>query len=155
MKRNRVISLQAGSYAKSGGSATLTVVTYPQRLVRVAKDLMGKKEFSIAVVVLHMAAEIAVEQRLSEAFRRRGITDLEEPIGEFLNGYNLGNDRIRRLFVSVTGDQVHNQPFWHGFKDSATRRNRIVHEGRTIGQQEADDSLNAVGGLLRHLGHGV
>jgi hypothetical protein len=119
----------------------------------VANDLIATNEFSIAAVVLHMAAEIAVERRLSEAFTRRGIADLEDPIGDFLSGFNLANDRIRNLFVAVTGDQIHNQPFWQGFKESAKRRNKIVHEGLTIGHREADDSLKAVKGLLRHLGH--
>lgn len=154
-RRNRVVSLQAGSYGISGASATATVVTYPQRLVSVARDLIGSGEFSIAVVVLHMAAEVAVERRLSEAFAGRGIADLEDSIGEFLNGDNLANDRTRKLFVAVTGDEVHKQSCWPDFKESSTRRNKIVHESRTIGQKEAKVSLDAVRKLLLHLGHAV
>lgn len=123
--------------------------------MRVAKDLIGNGEFSIAVVVLHMAAEIAVERRLSEAFKRRGIPDLEDPMADFLSGYSLGNDRLRNLFVAVTGDEIHKQAFWQGFKQSAMRRNKIMHESLTVGQQEANDSLKAVGEFLRHLGHDV
>jgi hypothetical protein len=102
-----------------------------------------------------MAAEIAVEGCLSKSFTSLGIPHLEGPISDFFNGYNLANDRIRKLFVAMTGDQIEKQSFWQEFKESATRRNKIVHEGKSVGEPEALSSLDAVTELLRHLGHQV
>jgi hypothetical protein len=55
---------------------------------------------------------------------------------------NLANERIRELYVALTGDEVHNAPrgFWSKFKDSATRRNKIMHEGLTVDKAAADES---------------
>ncbi|MGC1950982.1 MAG: hypothetical protein WA970_00035 [Gammaproteobacteria bacterium] len=146
---------ETGSYNITGSSATLTVLSYPQRLVRVADDLICGREFGIAVVVLHMAAEIAVEGCLSEAFTTRDIRGLEGPISNFLNGYNLANDHIRKLFVAMTDDKIEKQSFWQGFKESAKLRNEIMHKKKIATEEEARHSLDAVSELLRHLGHQV
>jgi len=53
------------------------------------KGLIDNGQFSISVVVSHMACEIATERSLSESFANKGIQYLEEPVGDFLNGYNL------------------------------------------------------------------
>jgi hypothetical protein len=79
--------------AHGSASAELTVVTYPQKLLAVCKSLIDDKQFEISVVVAHMACEISTERALSAAFASKGLQYLEDPILDFLNGYNLANDR--------------------------------------------------------------
>ncbi len=150
-KRNIVMTATAGSSSVSGASANITVLTYPQRLLGVAKGLIDSQEFSIAVVVAHMAAEIAVERSLSRAYEINGLSHLGEAIGEFLNGYNLANEKIRKLFTAVTGNAVYQESFWQAFIASARRRNSIVHGSKTADKQEATASLSAVTELVEHL----
>lgn len=65
------------------------VITYPQTLLNVAKGLMDAGNYSITVVVSHMACEIATERVLSEAFTSKEILYLKDAVTSLLNGYNI------------------------------------------------------------------
>jgi hypothetical protein len=131
--------------------AHVEFVTYPQRLLSVARKLIDEGEFSLAVVVAHMACEIATEASLSEAFGKKGIPDLEKSVMEFVNGHNLANERIRKLYTALTGDNVQNEAFWAKFKPSSKRRNDIIHNGLHVGKAEAEESYKVTNDLVAHL----
>ena len=120
-------------------------------MLQVARNLIDQGEFSIAVIVVHMACEVATERSLSEAFGVRGMRNVEDAVVDFLNGYNLANGRIRKLYTALTGDDVQNAAFWQSFKVSATRRNNIMHGGLIVGQNEAEESHKAASDLVAHL----
>jgi hypothetical protein len=83
-------------------TAQAKVVTYPQRLMNIARSLIDEGQYSFAVVVAHTACEIATERSLDEAFVAKGISDhLQDWVKSLNYGYNLGNKRIRRLLYSV------------------------------------------------------
>ena len=128
-----------------------TVITYPQNLLALCRMLIDEARFSIAVIVAHMACEIATERSLSEAFVSKGLQHLEDSVIDFLNGYNLANDRIRKLYTALTGDEVQNEPFWTKFKTSAQRRNKIIHAGAIVGKAEAEESYTAARDLVAYL----
>src|ERR1700730_12094948 len=102
------------------------LLIYPRVLVNVARSLIDQGQFSIAVVVAHMASEVATEQRLSQSFTTKGLKYLQEPVTDFFNGYSLHNNRNRNLYVALTSDEVHKAAFRQKFKESATRRNKIM-----------------------------
>lgn len=131
--------------------ATAQVLTYPQKLLGVAEWLIEAEEHSIAVVVAHMACEVATDRTFTEAFKAKGIEYLGEPIENLLPGNNLGNDRIRRLYTALTGDEIQQQPFWARFTKSATWRNKISHNGAVYGQAEAEASLAVAKEFVTHL----
>ena len=145
------LEAEVGHYRNSGVVAQLTVVSYPKKLLGTAEGLFKEGQYSVAVVVAHMACEIATERAMAEGFRTRNIADLEEPVEEMLNGYNLANDRLRKLYIALTGDEIHLQSFWSKFRESATRRNRIMHAGTIVSKEEADESLRATSALVEHL----
>lgn len=127
------------------------LTTYPQLLLEIAKSLIDQNYFSIAVIVSHMACEVATERILSQSFASKSIQNLEEPVTELLNGYNLANDKIRKLYTALTGDTIEKQPFWPNFKESAKRRNQIMHRGAIVGKTEAEESFTASSALVTHL----
>jgi hypothetical protein len=134
-----------------GGSATATVITYPEALLSTARSLIDGGEFSIAVVVAHMAREISAERSLSRAFAVKGIADIEDAVEDLLPGYNLANERVRNLYNALTGNEIQRQAFWQGFRESAIRRNRIVHQGLIVNQADAEASFNAASDLVAYL----
>jgi hypothetical protein len=139
-----------------GDSAAAYVegATYPQILLRIARILLDKNDdklCGIAILVMHMACEVATERSLSESFASKGIRNLEEPFTGFLNGYNLANDKIRSFYTSLTGDKIQDKPFWKKFIKSAKRRNHIVHEGSICSREEAEESFKAVNDVIAHL----
>lgn len=149
---SRRFFLEAHAIARCTATAELSVTTYPQTLLSTAGDLLQRKQFGISVVVAHMACEVATERALSASFQAKEIDYLEEPVLGFLNGYNLAIDRNRKLYTALTDDVIQEQSFWQAFKESATRRNNIIHKGKTIGQPEAEASLTAAKAFVTHLG---
>jgi hypothetical protein len=106
--------------ASSSVTAQATIITYPQKLLTLARRLIDDGEPSVAVVVAHMACDIATERSLTEAFVTKGIPHLEDSVTDFLNGYNLANERLRKFYTALTGDEVQKATFWEGFKESVT-----------------------------------
>lgn len=140
----KVYKLEAspGMFACSGFEVTAQVITYPQKLLLLAQKLIDFEEFSISVVVAHMACEVATDRAFTDAFKAKGIEYLEEAFDKLLPGNNLGNDKTREFYTALTGDDIGQiKPFWQRFKESATRRNKISHNGATVGQVEAEASL--------------
>ena len=141
-------------HVTSSSSVTVQaeVVTYPQRLIAMARSLIDEGQFSFAVVVSHTACEIATERSLYEAFAAKGLQDLQDWVQSLNYGYNLANDRIRRLYTALTGDEIQKeQPFWSKFKKSADRRNRIVHKGVIVEKPDAEESYKAADELVARL----
>ncbi len=142
------VSLAAGRATVSG---ELSVTTYPQILLATASDLFDRGEFGIAIVVAHMASEIATERAVSHAFAKKSVQYLEEPVLDFVNGYNLSTLRNRKLYTALTDDLIAEQPFWQAFIESANRRNGIMHRGKIASKAEAEASLSCVRALVTHL----
>lgn len=147
----RSFNLEIQSAIHPHSATRLTLETYPRELIRTATRLLDEGQYGICVVVAHMACEVATEARLSGAFSRRGIDYLEEPVLAFLNGYNLGVDRTRRLYTAMTGDAIQEQSFWQEFKESAARRNATIHRGYKVGRAEATRSLSATTAFVEHV----
>ena len=128
--------------------------TYPQILMSIAKFLLGKNDdklCGLATIVAHLACEVAIERSLSDAFARRGIQSFEDPVVDILNGYNIANDKVRKLFTSLTGDEFEEQPFWGNFIGSAKRRDNIIRKGLIVGRPDAEESIKAASDFLDHL----
>lgn len=148
----RTISAQATVSARASVTATATVITYQQSLLQLARQLLTSGEYGVAVVVAHIACEVAVQRAFDRAFKTKNVHYLQESVMDLCPGYNLNNKRIGRLYTALTGDDIAAQPFWADFSASATRRNRMVHEGSKPSAQEAADSLRAVEAFLKHVG---
>ena len=145
------MKVSTGLYALAGHDVDLIYISYPEKLLTAAQDLIQKGEFSIAVVVVHMACEISVARAISRALKAKGIDYLEQPIEDLLPSYNLANERVRNLYSAATGGDIQNQPFWQQFKESATRRNKAVHDGKIATKAEAEASFNAASSLVEYL----
>jgi hypothetical protein len=150
----RPVPIEALATGEGRLTVQAEVVTYPQRLMNIARSLIDDEgQFSFAVVVAHTACEIATERSLDEAFVAKGIPyHLQDWVKRLNYGYNLGSDRIRRLYTALTGDELQNeQAFWQNFKASVERRNSIVHKGVMVEKADAEASYEAASELLAHL----
>jgi hypothetical protein len=147
----RTYGVELRASISSSVRADAIVITYPQKLLTLSRKLIDDGEFGIAIVVSHMACEIATERALSEAFAAKGIPYLEDPVTDLLSGYNLANPRIRKLYTALTGDDLANAPFWQAFKASAERRNKIVHSSVAVTKADAEESHLVTNALVVHL----
>jgi hypothetical protein len=151
--RGRGFKMNAGTgvFNVKGHHADWICFSYPEKLLTTAKDLIEKGEFSVAVVVAHMACEISVERAIYKAFKAKGVDYLQRPVKDLLSSYNLANDIVQNLYNAVTDSEIQNEAFWQQFKESATTRNKAVHEGRIATKAEAEASFNAASSLVKHL----
>lgn len=107
--------------------------------------------FNIAVIVVHMAYEVVTERKFAQAFTAKNLQYLQGSVTDCLNGYSLANDRNRNLYVAMTGDEVHKAAFWSKFKESADRRNQIMHKGLSVDKAAAEESYQAAEKFIAHL----
>lgn len=148
---NQVVALQAVSTAMFSVQANIEVISYPKNLLAVADALIEQSHWNIATVVGHMACEVATERAFDSAYSDRNIDDLAEAIEGLLPGYNMANDKIRKLYNAVTKKQIETEPFWKDFVDSSKRRNAIVHKSHIASEQEARATLDACRAFCEHL----
>jgi hypothetical protein len=80
------------------------------------------------------------------------VADLEDAVSEFFSGYNLGNGRLRKFYVILTGDDITKQTFWQAFKESSARRSRCAHDGEKGTEPDARASLKACSAFVKHVG---
>ena len=128
--------------------------TYSQILLNIAKFLLDKKDdklCGLATILSHLACEVAIERSLSDVFTRKGIQSLEESVADVLNGYNLANEKVRNLYASLTGDEIHAQPFWGNFIRSAKRRDNIIRKGSIVSRADAEESFKAANDFLAYM----
>jgi hypothetical protein len=139
--------------AMGTGRATLTLIPYEEPLLAKAQELitkgdMTKGDFSIAVVVAHLACEISAERAILRAFAAKGIKYRKDNF----SGFNLASNRLSNLYNAVTGDEIQKKfSSWKAFKKSANRRNEAVHNGKIITKTEAEDSYKAASDLVAYL----
>ena len=149
--RSYYMKAESGEYTLKGQEVNLTHISYPEKLLATAEDLIEKGEFSIAVVVAHMACEVSVERAISREFESKGIEYLQLPIDKLLSSYNIANDRVKNIYNALTSDKIQDQSFWQQFKESATRRNKAVHESMIATRGEGEASFDAARRLVEYL----
>ena len=64
---------------------------------------------------------------------------------------NLASHKVQQLYTALTGDTVQKESWWSDFKDSAKRRNDIVHVGRKATDAEATASLTVCDKFVTHV----
>jgi hypothetical protein len=116
------------------------VITYPTKLLRLARKLMDDDESGIAIVICHVACEVAVQRCFPADFDNKR------------RGWSLRRDELRRQFNALRRSAVENQPFWTAFADSCDWRNDIVHRQRLASKDEAEASHVACSSLITYLG---
>jgi hypothetical protein len=101
--RNFSLFAQPGEFLVVGGVATLTVTRCPSVLLQTAQRFTDGGDYGVAIIVAHMACEVAAERALGDAFASRGVPDLEQPVEALMSGYNLANPRNRDLYNALAG----------------------------------------------------
>jgi hypothetical protein len=132
------------------------ILPYARELMDLATRLIDEGRYSLAVILVHTACEVATGQLISNAFDSGGARHLKQWVIGLRRGNNLANRQIRELYKALTGDDVVTGvgAEWSSFTASSTLRNNIIHEGKTASETDAKASHRAASALLRHLESG-
>ncbi|MCK4394913.1 hypothetical protein KAX17_18595 [Candidatus Bipolaricaulota bacterium] len=135
-------------------SVDAEVISYPQSFLNTAKDMIDKdiKELqSMAVILCHVASEIATDRALMASFEKNKIGHLKETICSRFRSRRLANKEIRKLYTGLTGDDIAKATFWPDYQDSVQRRDDITHRGILVSKADAEKSHAAATELVKHL----
>ena len=114
---------------------------------RYLKD--GQKE--TAVVFAQAACEICTEYALTLLFQIKAVEFLAEPLLDIFQVRDIGNDRLRKVYMALSGDRIQQMPFWEKLMKHHKRRNKIVHKGDRCTKEEAEESISVVDQYIQHM----
>ena len=124
---------------------------YYRLLLDTARQLLQQNHREIVLVTAQMACENYTEQIFVAAYHKKGIAYLEQPIDDLVPSYNLANEKVRSLYVALTGDRIHDQPFWPKYKELVTLRNKVMHSGARVSKDQAEEACKVADQLVTHL----
>jgi uncharacterized protein YutE (UPF0331/DUF86 family) len=124
---------------------------YHRDLLERAYRLKDDGDFELAVVAAQIACELLTERVFSVVLAAEALESLEDPLSKLVRGFNLADDRVRDLYVGLSGDRVQDQTFWREYKEHVKRRNKVVHSGKRVDVDGASKSVQAAADLVDHL----
>lgn len=124
---------------------------YPTDLLDAAMEMVAKARYEISVVTAQMACEICAERVIRVYFRRKEVAFLEGAVEELLPSYNLANEKVRRVYIALTDDPIHQQYFWSEYKAMVSIRNKAVHAGARVQESQAQMVCRIAASVVKHL----
>jgi hypothetical protein len=124
---------------------------YPAELLEAAAEMLTRGRHEVSVVTAQMACEICAERVFRAYFVGRGVTFLEDAVDDLLPSYNLASEKVRTLYVALTGDAIQQQFFWAEYKVVVTLRNKAVHAGSRLQESQAQLVLRVAKLVVKHL----
>jgi hypothetical protein len=143
--------LSGESHISFDATGSLTLIYVEDSLLRLAAKLVAEEQAPGAIVIAHVACEAAVTRCISKALAARGAENWAEPVLGVMTGHSLVGTANRTLFEAFLDDDITEQPFWKMYRQSATWRNQIVHNGRVYGRAEAEECVEAAVAFVAHV----
>jgi hypothetical protein len=119
-----------------------------EALLQSANGLLKGKNFSAAVLVAQTAIEVCTERLITKLLDRRGASFLSRWIDDSLTSYNIGSEKVRKLYQVASGDAAIAQQLF-GI-DSRTTRNfgtRLPTKGGLLQRMRRKHHLRSHGKL--------
>jgi hypothetical protein len=122
--------------------------TYHDELLAKARRLAMAGHFEYAVV----AAQTAFEIYTRDLIRDLGLSVMPPAVAELVKPRSAGlrDKQSRALFGALIGRPISDSgQLWNQYNEHVLRRNGVVHEGATVDQAGADESIAVVRRLVR------
>lgn len=124
---------------------------YPSQLLHAARQMMITGRHEVSVVTAQMVCEVCAERVIRAYFRSHKVQFLEEAVEDLLPSYNLANDKVLRIYIALTQDQIHQQYFWSEYKTMISIRNKAVQAGIRIQESQAQLVARIAASVVKHL----
>jgi hypothetical protein len=123
---------------------------YYRQVLETAERYGREGEHELAVILAQTACELVTESAFDTFIRVHGLTGSDKKHSRPTN-CDLGNERVKALWVLLSWDKIDRQPFWSEFKAHTKRRHGIVHKGEKATALDADASLRVATDLIAHV----
>lgn len=120
-------------------------------LIESAETWHNEGHYKEAVIIAQSGLELFTEKVLGALYISRHIEYLKPEFEHLLINYNIGNSKVSSLYMTLSGDDINQEPFWSGIIEHVELRNRLVHDGQDATEQEARASLQAIKDLIEHI----
>lgn len=115
-----------------------------------AEDLLDSEQFQMAVVAADIHLEVQVKAMIETALNRV-VPEFADVLLQHRSNTNINRPEGQSMIKRLLNVDVTRLDEWHAFRAHAGRRNAIVHEGQSIDEAEAVDSLSAIRSLWLRL----
>jgi hypothetical protein len=122
-----------------------------QNLLAAAQAAHDQGQYKEAVILGQTAVELFTEKVLGQLYTGRHVEFLKTSFEHLLINYNLGNDKVSRLYIALSEDPIKQAPFWSRFVAHTELRNDLVHEGKDATLMQSRASLDTIGALIEHI----
>lgn len=116
-----------------------------------ARILSGAGQQQFAVVLAQAACELRTEDAFIEITRHRKMEALGDAVLGFVTTANLGNPRLCRVFIALTGDDPTKAPWWSDWTMSRTLRHDVAHKGATVTAVQAASAIESADKYITYL----
>lgn len=123
-----------------------------QQLMQAAQRQYDGGDYREALVLSHIAIEVAADQTLAAWAGEVEPAPLRPWLLKQIDtNHNLGSTKIRALFEAMSGREISSEDFWAAFITFNELRNRIMHEGIAISQEQARGAITNAETMLTYL----
>lgn len=122
-----------------------------ENLLNAAETAFAEGQAKESVILAQTAVELFTEKVLGELYVRRGVEYLKAPFENLLINYNIGNNKVSKLYIALAEDDIKQTDFWAPFVAHTELRNALVHDGVEATLEQARASLEAVTALISHV----
>lgn len=120
-----------------------------ERLFQAGRE--DRDQYGLAVIVAATACEVAVDRALAKSFKSKGVPELDDPIGRLIGTNALVREQNRKLYETLTGDQIGQEAFWADYRTLVENRNRIAHKGTRISDTDARKDIENAKLFVEHV----
>ena len=123
-----------------------------QQLMQAAQHQYDGGDYREALVLSHIAIEVAADQALAAWANQVEPAPLRPWLLKQIDtNHNLGSTKIRALFEAMSGREISGEDFWAAFITYNELRNRIMHEGIAITEEQAGGAITNAETVLTYL----
>jgi hypothetical protein len=122
-------------------------------LLRRAEEELNKQEYSLSIIMSHVAIEILTERAFKLLFSFKRIEYLYDAIVKpswKYNNLSKNSQRVRRLYKALTGETF-DKPLWKELEARFEKRHEIVHRGVPSARPEAELSVAVAKKYAKHI----
>ena len=123
-----------------------------QELIQAARRQLESADYREALVLSHIAIEVAADQALAAWASQVNPPKLRAwLLKQIDSNHSLGTTKIRALYEAVSGCEISSQGFWAEFVSANELRNRIMHEGVAVTEAQAAGAITNAETVLTYL----